>query len=144
MSSTNTCRTNQRFHKLYKHEWGVYKGYCFTHIRDICIGTVHTKITAHVHIQLEELSNEFHYSSPVSTNIKEVMYSVHKEFRLVANYAKGHGQIFRDWFIKKHVRKFLLTIEQTSSSSQDIVAMGVIGIYYNRNVYLQFLDKRMR
>ena len=28
MSSTDTCATTKRFHRLYKEELGVYEGYC--------------------------------------------------------------------------------------------------------------------
>lgn len=51
--------------------------------------------------------------------------------------------MFRDC-IKNHTGKSLLITEWTGVSRQDIVVIGVIAIYYNRNVYLEFLDKRMR
>ena len=143
MSSTDTCGTTQRFHNLYKEKYGIYEGYCFNHIRDVWIGTVHKKITGHIHKMLEQSFKEFPSRARVSTNLKDVIFSVHKEFSLVANYAKGHGQIFRDWFIKNHAGEFLFTTERSDGSHQDIVAIGAIGIYYNRNVYLEFLDDRM-
>ena len=67
---------------------------------------IHITIIDHVQNQLKQSLIEFPCSSCVSSNIKEVIYSVHKEFSLVANYAKGHGQIFRDWFIKNHAGNF--------------------------------------
>ena len=143
MSSTDTCGTTQRFHDLYKEKYGVYEGYCFNHIRDVWIGTVHQQVNSHIHKKLEQSFKEFPSRNRVSTNIKDVIFSVHKEFSLVANYAKGHGQIFRDWFIKNHAGEFLFTTERSDGSRQDIVAIGAIGIYYNRNVYLEFLDERM-
>ena len=95
---------------------------------------MHKSVTGHIHKKLEQSFKEFPSRARVSTNLKDVIFSVHKEFSLVANYAKGHGQIFRDWFIKNHTGEFLFTTERSDGSRQDIVAIGAIGIYYNRNV----------
>ena len=144
MSSTDTCATTKRFHRLYKEELGVYEGYCWNHMRDLWIGGTHKGVNKWAKGELE---NSIKHISPVwrvSSDVKDIIHSMHKEFSLTANYPKGHGQIFRDWFLEKHAGEFLFQTEHTAGSRQDIVAMGSLAFYWNRNVYLEFLRDRMK
>ena len=94
-----------------------------------------------------ELENSIKHISSVwrvSSDVKDIIHLMHKEFSLTANYPKGHGQIFRDWFLEKHAGEFLFQTERTAGSRQDIVAMGSLALYWNRNVYIEFLSDRMK
>jgi len=144
MSSTDTCPTTQSFHHLYKDELGVYEGYCWNHIRDVWAGGVHKGISAWAKNKLENDLKKIPSIWRVSSDVKEIIHSLHKEFSLTANYPKGHGQLFREFFLEKHAGEYLFQTERTAGSRQDIVAMGSLALYWNRNVYLEFLADRMR
>ena len=94
-----------------------------------------------------DLENSIKHISPVwrvSSDVKDIIHLMHKEFSLTANYPKGHGQIFCNWFLENHAGEFLFQTERTAGSRQDIVAMGSLALYWNRNVYIEFLSDRMK
>ena len=77
-------------------------------------------------------------------DFKAIIVSLHKEFSLDANYPKGHGTIFRKWFRENHAGEFLFHTERSKGTRQDIVAMGLLAIFWSRVAYLEFLDERLR
>jgi len=80
----------------------------------------------------------------VLVDFKAIIVSLHKEFSLDANYRKGHGTIFREWFRENHAGEFLFHTERLKGTRQDIVAMGSLAIVWSRVAYLEFLDERLR
>lgn len=72
----------------------------------------------------------------MSHDVKDIIHSLHKEFSFTANYPKGHRQLFREFYLEKHAGEYLFQTKRTVGSRQDIVAMGSLALYYNRNVYL--------
>ena len=80
----------------------------------------------------------------VSHDVKDIIHLLHKEFSLMANYPKGHKRLFREFFLEKHAGEYLFQIKHTAGLRQDIVTMGSLALYWNRNVYLEFLVDRMK
>ena len=144
MSGTDTCETMKCFNSLYKEELGLYEGYCWNHMRDIWTGGVSNDISIELKQTLDKDLSQIPTILRVSADLKSIIYAVHKEFSLDANYPKGHGKIFRDWYLEAHAGEFLFHTERSNGSRQDIVAIGSMAIYYNRGVYLEFLDERMK
>ena len=144
MSLTDTCPITQSFHNLYKDELGVYEGYCFNHIRDVWVGGVHKGISAWAKEKLKDDIKNIPFVWRVSHDVKDIIHSLHKEFSLTANYPKGHGQLFREFYLEKHAGEYLFQTKRTAGLRQDIVAMRSLVMYYNRNVYLEFLADRMK
>ena len=97
MSGTNTCKTMKCFNNLYKEELGLYEGYCWNHMRDIWTGGVSNDISIELKKTLDKDLSEIPIVLQVSADLQSIIYAVHKEFLLDANYPKGHGKIFHDW-----------------------------------------------
>merc|ERR1712032_258621 len=113
-------------------------------MRDIWTGGVSNDISIELKKTSDKGLSEITTILRVSADLKSIIYAVHKEFSLDANYPKGHGKIFRDWYLEAHAGEFLFHTERSNGSRQDIVAIGSMAIYYNRGVYLEFLDERMK
>ena len=88
MSSTDTCATTKRFHRLYKEELGVYEGYCWNHMRDLWIGGTHKGVNKWAKGELENSIKHISSVWRVSSDVKDIIHSMHKEFSLTANYPK--------------------------------------------------------
>ena len=144
MSSTDTCPTTQLFHNLYKDKLDVYEGYCFIHICDVWAGNVHKGVSSWAKDTLKTNLKNISHVWRVSYDVKDIIHSLHKAFSLTANYPKGCGQLFRKFFLEKHAGEYLFQTKHTASLRQDIVAMGSLVLYYDRNVYLEFLADRMK
>ena len=114
MSSTDTCGTTQRFHDLYKEKYGVYKGYCFNHIHNVWASGVHKGVRAWAKDKLKiDLKNIPHVWR-VSHDVKDIIHLLHKEFSLTMNYPKGHRQLFRKFFLEKHLGEYLFQTKCTA------------------------------
>ena len=101
-------------------------------MRNICLGDVSNDISSELKITLDKDLSEILPVWRVSLHLKSIIYAVHKEFLLDANHPKGHGKIFCDWDLETHAGKFLFHMEWSNGSRQDIVAIGIMAIYYNR------------
>ena len=140
----DTCKTMKCFNSLYKEELGLYEGYCWNHMCNIWTGGVSNNISIELKKTLDKDLSEIPTVLQVSADLKSIIYAMHKEFLLDANYPKGHGKIFRDWYLENHAGEFLFHTEWSNGSCQDIVAIGSMVIYYNRGVYLEFPDERIK
>ena len=52
--------------------------------------------------------------------IDAVLQALDKEFRLMDNYPKGHGDKFNHWLNLDHPRYLLVPVARTSGSIQDL------------------------
>ena len=66
----------------------------------------------------------------VSSDVKDIIYLLHKELSHIANYQKGCSQIFHNWFLENHADEFLFQTECTAGSWQDIIAMVMFVKFY--------------
>ena len=74
----------------------------------------------------------------VATNIGSILISLENEFALTANYAKGHGCLFRTWMMRFHTGALLFPILRvTAGTPQDSGTEGAIIAYMNRLYYVQ-------
>ena len=64
----------------------------------------------------------------VSPNLAHVILAYHKEFSLTANYPKGHGEKFRDWFLETYPDEYLPHCERATENKQDLICMGADAI----------------
>ena len=113
-------------------------------MRDIWIKAVHKRVTYHLSGKLKESMAEIASIFRVSVDLKAIIVSLHKEFSLDTNYPKGHGTIFCKWFRENHSGEFLFHTERSKGTRQDIVAMGLLAIFWNRGACIKFLDERLR
>ena len=58
-----------------------------------------------------------------------VLRAVDKEFSLLANDPKGHGQQFKHWLKLHHPGVLLVPVQRTSGSLQDFAVKGAADVY---------------
>ena len=106
-------------------------------------GGVHKGVSAWAKDKLKTNLKNISHVWRVSHDVKNIIHSLHKEFSLTVNYPKGHRQLFREFFLENHAGEYLIQTKRTAGSRQDIVVMGSLALYWNINVYLEFLVDRM-
>ena len=144
--NTDTCNTALKTRRLLVEEieGTVHEQDCMNHLRCVWLnGTtkaVSKYMSTHLHDSLENISSFLR----VSPDLAHVIRAYHKEFSLTANYPKGHGEKFRDWFLKEYPNEYLLHCERATGNRQDLICMGADAIYKNRPYNVEFLDDRLR
>lgn len=73
-----------------------------------------------------------------------IIRAVDNEFSLSANYPKGHGQLFLEWIREYYPGVFLMHVERTSGSRQDLCTEGAMAIFWNYPYYVEFLDTMLQ
>ena len=120
-----------------------YVQHCFNHLRCIWINGVLKSINAHLKQSLHDSLECIPQIFRVSVDMSKIILAYHKEFSLLCNYPKGHGEKFRLWMKKNHPGYYLFRSERSNGSRQDIVAMGSLAIYMNRHVNIDFLHEQV-
>ena len=109
-------------------EGSIYEQDCMNHLRCIWLnGTakaVSGFMTTHLRDSLDNISSFLR----VSPDLAHVILAYHKEFSLTANYPKGHGEKFRDWFLETYPDEYLLHCERATGNRQDLICMGADAI----------------
>ena len=80
----------------------------------------------------------------VSPGIDMVLRAADKEFRLCANYSKGHSELFCKRMDQYYPGTLLLHIERASGSIKDLCVEGAGAIYWNMKYWIEFLNKQLR
>jgi len=80
----------------------------------------------------------------VTASILAIIRAVDKEFSLLANYPKGHGELFLEWMRTNHPGELLLHVERAAGSRQDLCTEGCMAIYINNLYYIESLDTSLQ
>ncbi len=121
----------------------VYEIDCFNHLRNIWLGASSKAMSKELTVVLREWLDNIDPHLRVSTSIEAVLRAVDKEFSLSANYAKGHGMVFKAWMELNYPKAQLLHVLRTSGSRQDVCVEGAGAVYWNRKYWIEFLDKEL-
>ena len=119
------------------------KTYCHHHLRNIWWKWLEECLSKYLRDALEGSLDEIDPRLRVSTSISDIIRAVDKEFSLPANYPKGHGKEFLHWLKKYHPGALLVPTLRSAGSRHDLNVEGAGAIYYNRNLYIQFLNEQL-
>ena len=72
-----------------------------------------------------------------------VLRAIDKEFSLLANYPKGHGDHFKMWIHKHHSNAPLMPVTNATGARNDLIVEGAAAVYWNRRYYIGFLDENL-
>ncbi len=100
-----------------------------------CISQYPSPVFSRYH-RLKVASHCFHLSNKIR--------AVDKEFSLLANYPKGHGEIFLNWMRANHPGELLVHVERPTASRQDLCMEGCMAIYMNYPYYNEFCDTSLQ
>ena len=120
------------------------KTHCHHHLRNIWWKWLEDGLSKFLRDRLEGSLAEISPNLRVSTKISDIIRAIDKEFSLPANYAKGQGKEFLHWLKKYHPGVLLVATLRSAGSRHDLNVEGAGAIYYNRHLYLQFLDEQLR
>ena len=83
----------------------VHQNNCFHHLWNISWGTVENclakKLEAHLKHDLDLIPSHL----PIACCLSELLWQADKEYSEITNYMKGHGRVFKDWWIWFHPGK---------------------------------------
>ena len=114
---------------------------CFNHLRNVWIGAMDKEMSTHLADVMREDLDNIDPRLRLSTKFGVVLFALDKEFSLCCNYAKGDGEAFLAWTEQYHPGNFLLPVERSSGSRQDLTVEGAGAVYMNRTYYVDFLDE---
>lgn len=120
------------------------KTYCHHHLRNIWWKWLEDCLSKYLRDALEGSLRQIDPRLRVTTKISDVIRAVDKEFSLPANYPKGHGKEFLHWLKKYHPGALLVPTLRSAGSRHDLNVEGAGAIYYNRSLYIQFLDEQLK
>ena len=90
----------------------MYEQDCFNHLRNVWIKGATNAVSEYMRGILEDSLDNIASFLRVSPDLGHDIRAYHKEFSLIANYPKGHGELFRIWMIENHPREFLMHAER--------------------------------
>ena len=143
--TTDTCATALKVTRLLTDKIGgtTYTLPCMHHLRCIWINGVLKAIDSYLRNLLKQSLDEIEFNLCVTYDLSTIIRAYHKEFSLLCNYPKGHGEVYFGWVKENYPEFYLFRAERANGSRQDLVAMGSLAIYWNRRVNLEFLRERL-
>lgn len=77
----------------------------------------------------------------VEPNMNSICYAVYRCFSLNCNYAKGVGEDFQYWRNINHPGSLLVALSRLSGSREDAILEGATAIFWNRWMYIAYLEE---
>jgi hypothetical protein len=116
---------------------------CHHHLRNVWFGQVERKLSKALKLVLEDSVDAIDPSLRVTTSPSNFYVAVYKGTSITNNYAKGYGEDFFMYMKEHHNGELLWHVQRTLGSRQDIITEGALPVYWNRQYYIEFLDKRL-
>jgi len=141
--TTNTCNNAQKQRHLLslKIEGEVIEQDCHHLLRNNLAKAVEIALSGFLTVILRDSLNKIDSNLAVSTMFTPFARAYDKEFSLAANYPKGHGELFAEWWMKDNYPGALLFhVESTHGSCQDIIFTAALAISMNLCYNIEFLD----
>ena len=99
---TDTCNTAQKVRRiLVDRIAGTYELDCMNHLQNVWFGNVDKALSTHLNALLCSSLDKIDPQLRVTVSISAVIRAVDKEFSLLSNYPKGHGELFCEW-VREH------------------------------------------
>ena len=96
----------------------VFEQHSFNHLRCIWINGVLKPINAYWKYVLEDSLESIPRIYRVTVDLSGIILAYHKEFSLLCNYPKGHGEQFCEWMKKNHPGYYLFCSERVNGFSK--------------------------
>ena len=122
----------------------VLEGDCWNHLRNVWIKSMSGALTGRLRDSLRFELETIDSRLRVGTALGGVLRACDKEFSLCANYPKGHGDMFFEWVTCCYPNILLYHVVSTEGGRQDMVCEGAGPLYMNRQIWVEFLDERLR
>ena len=122
----------------------VLEGDCWNHLRNVWIKSMSGALTGRLRDSLRFELETIDSRLRVGTALVGVLRACDKEFSLCANYPKGHGDMFFEWVARCYPNILLYHVVSTEGGRQDMVCEGAGPLYMNRQIWVEFLDERLR
>jgi hypothetical protein len=119
------------------------KAHCHHHLRNIWWKWLEKSLSKYLTDALQGSLANMDPRWRITTNMSDIIRAVDKEFSLPANYPKGHGREFKHWLEKYHPGVLLVPTLRSSGARHDLNVEGAGAIYFNRWLYIQFLDEQL-
>eukprot|EP00986_Skeletonema_menzelii_P009655 scaffold4425_cov91-Skeletonema_menzelii.AAC.1 len=119
----------------------VLSEFCHHHIRNIWSKAVINKASQFLEDMLQADLSLIDARYRVDADMNAICRAIYKLFSLNCNYAKGLGEEFLQWAKEHHIDFMLIPIARLSGSREDAIIEGACSIYWNRPVYVDFIEE---
>ena len=143
--NTDTCAAAQKERRLILQEVGgrCHEQDCWNHLRNVWINGMSKSVSKFLNEYLEDSLGEISSILRVNPDLSSVIRAYDKCFSCNCNYAKGDGEEFLKFMRDNYSDEYLYGVTRSSGSRQDLICMGSIAIYMNRNYNVEFLNEKL-
>ena len=123
----------------------ICEGNCLHYFRNVWIAAAIDAFTLKLAQLLEHDLAIIPSHLRVNTSMENLLRAIDKEFNLTANYPKGKGDMFHDWWMEKYYPGELLmpVVRTLGGARQDLAIEGAPAVYMNHKFYVSFLHERL-
>ena len=141
----NTIKSLATEKGIPREEIVIYQGDCHNHMRNIWVDHIEKYLGSKLREHLKDNLKLVPSNLRVSCHLSDCLIQVDKEYNLNANYTKGHGDEFGDWWNCCHPGKRRLPIIRVSGGNrQDAAFEGALPVYDSLDEMLQFTLECLR
>ena len=119
----------------------VLAGFCQHHIRCVWWKNVNARLSSFLREKLSGDLSLIDSKWRVEPNMNSICYAVYRCFSLNCNYAKGVGEDFQYWRNINHPGSLLVALSRLSGSREDAILEGATAIFWNRWMYIAYLEE---
>ncbi len=114
---TDTCNTAQKVRCiLVDMIVGAYELDYMNHLRNVWFGNMEKVLSTYLNAILRTSLDDINPKLQVTALISAIIRAVDKEFILLSNYPKGHGELFLEWLREHYPGILLLHVECAAGS----------------------------
>lgn len=142
---TDTCAAAQKERKILVKTIGgrCHEQDCMNHLRNVWINGMSKDVSKFLNEYLADSLEEISSILRVNPDLSMVIRAYDKQFSGNCNYAKGGGEEFGQFMHDNHSEGYLYGVTRSAGSRQDLICMGSIAIYMNRNYNVEFLAEKL-
>ena len=143
--NTDTCAAAQKERRLIVQKIGgrCHEQDCWNHLRNVWINGMSKSVSKFLNEYLEDSLEEISSILRVNPDLSTVIRAYDKCFSCNCNYAKGDGEEFLQFMHDNYSDEYLYSVTRSAGSRQDLICMGSIAIYMNRNYNVEFLNEKL-
>ncbi len=97
---------------------------CNNHLRNVWFGGTEKSLTKRLNKILQSSLDKIDSTLCVTLSTSAIIRAIDKELSLLANYPKGHGELFLEWMRENYSGAFLFHVKHAVGSCQDLCMEG--------------------
>ena len=121
----------------------VFEVDCFGHLRNLQLDAGAGAVSAYLKDQLKEELATVPSIYRLTTDGRDPIRTVYKQFSRDGAYAKGDGLDFGAWLVTDRPKACYLPVQRHTGGRQDLVVEGAISVYMNHGFYDDFLHEKL-